>query len=265
MHLFLPDQLCSNVFFKFMKLNLSFGTHYYFLGCLLFVLLGCNQQAYILPEKPTANQLYHQALYFVEQTEYTTAITHFEKIIGQYPGTKYANLATLKMADSLAGQAQVSSLAKAVTYYEIYIQANPNSHLLPYALAQRINLNYERNEVFYLANSTDTQPYQQVIDDYQRFVFLHPKNLYLKDAQPFLKLSTEKLADLEEKIADWYYEQQLYPSAISRYNYVLKTFPNYTQQRQILDKLILTYEKNQQPEKIQEIKLIYQKNFANEL
>lgn len=247
-----------------LRLSLKYLQHIAVSGC-VFVLFGCNQTSYLLPEKPSAAQLYHHAIHLLEKKEFQTAITNFSKVMNQYPGTKYASLAVLKQADALAEQGSTNSSAESIIYYEFFIQANPNSHFIPYALAQRIKLNYTRNDVFYLANSTDAQPYQQIINDYQRFILLYPKNAYLQDSKPFLSLSAEKLASLEQKIADWYYKQQLYPSAISRYTYALKTFPNYSQQKQLLDKLILAYQKNQQPEKVKEIQNIYKKRFANGL
>ena len=219
--------------------------------CLFFLLSGCSSI-----EPKIVEQKYDLAIQHMDKGNYSAAITLLDQIIQESPGTRYAIYSYLKKGDVL--MENDSKLDEAETNYRIFLNYSSHSHLIPYVLSRLIELNYRKESSLLFGNdynfARDPERFQTVISEYQRFFLLYPHSLYLKDSQKYLDLSIEALAEHELIIGDWYYDHLLYNAAIARYSHILGTYPNFKKRDQVVNKLIDTYNLNQQPELAEEMK-----------
>lgn len=204
---------------------------------------------------------YDAAIQNMDREEYALAIPLLKELIDENPGTRYAAYSYLKLADAYLMSGESKSFTEAETNYRIFLNYSSYSHLVPYVLSRLIELNYKRNTSTFFgetyAFSRDPEHFRKIITEFQRFYFLYPDSLYLKDARLYLDKSVDALAEHETLIGQWYYDQSLYDAAITRFRYILYNFPSFSKKEMIVELLIASYWKNQQPELAEELKNIY--------
>ncbi len=224
-----------------------FRASQFFQGYLVFLLLlaGCTGTE---ETRVPARELYYKATVALEDELFNEATERLTQIIGQSPGTRLATVAYLKLGDLYFQQ---NKWEEAETNYRLFLALNPNSHLTPYVLNRLIALNYKRNVTGLLFTSRDfdrdMEPNRKIIQEYQRFFFLYPNNAYLTDVKEFLIKARSDLAEYEFLVANFYFEQQAFNSAILRYLHLLKHYPEYPKTQEVGIKLIEAYEANRQP------------------
>ncbi len=223
----------------------------------IFVLLGgCSAET----ESLTMEAKYDLAIQQMDKGNYSAATPLFQSIIDQNPGTRYAVYSYLKLADAHI-LSDDGKWDEAETNYRIFLNYNSYSHLVPYVISRLIELNYKRNTSFFFGKeytySRDPEHFKKIIVEYQRFFFLYPNSLYLDDAELYLKESMEALAEHEFIVGDWYFNHYFYEQAIYRYRYIMENYPNFEGWQKVVEKLILAYEKNQQPHLAGEFQRVY--------
>ena len=204
-----------------------------------------------------ARELYNQAIIAYEDQFYTEAEELFRQLSNEYSGTQLATLAYLQLGELFFKR---NNWDDAEVNYRSFLIRNPNSHLTPYVISQIISLNYEKNRygVFIRERSfdRDMEPNRKIIQEYQRFYLLYRQSNYLEDVTELLSNASNDLAEYEFVVGEYYFSQQAYNSAITRYLYLLKNFPKFERRNQIAERLIDAYENNQQPEKANSIRII---------
>lgn len=242
-----------NLFFTSKKI--WFGLQIF---ALIFLSVACSQN-----EPVTVEQRYDKAIQHIDKGMFGTAIPLLDTIINQNPGTRFAIYSYLKKGDALM-DSSTAKLDEAETNYRIFLSLSAHSHLVPYVINRLIELNFKKKQSSIFGRdynySRDPERFKKVISEYQRFFLLYPNSFYLADAKEYLTLSNEALAEHELIIGDWYYENGLFASAIARYSYIINHYPNYRNTDKIVKKLIDAYDKNQQPQLANELKILNEKS-----
>lgn len=211
---------------------------------------------------------YDTAIQYMDKGNYSQAIPLFNEIIEENPGTRYAAYSYLKLGDAYI-MGDDGKYNEAETNYRIFLNYNSYSHLVPYVLSRLIELNYKRNTSFIFgkeyAYSRDPEHFKKIINEYQRFYFLYPQSLYLKDAEKYAMDSEEALAEHELIIGDWYYNHSLFTQAIFRYRFIMENYPNFRRNQTVAEKLIDAYRKNQQPHLADELERVYKERFQEDV
>jgi outer membrane protein assembly factor BamD len=231
---------------------------YLLISIIIVILLhGCSADV----ETLSMEAKYDAAIQQMDKGNYSAATPLFQSIIDQNPGTRYAVYSYLKLADAHI-LSEDGKFDEAETNYRIFLNYNSYSHLVPYVISRLIELNYKRNTSFFFGKeytySRDPEHFKKIIVEYQRFFFLYPDSLYLDDAEVFLRESMEALAEHEFIIGDWYFDHSLYEQAIQRYRYIMENYPNFKGWKKVVEKLIASYEKNQQPHLAHEFQRVYE-------
>jgi outer membrane protein assembly factor BamD len=230
------------------------------LALTLFCVSGCSTK-----EIQTIEEKYEKAVQQVDKGNYGMAIPLFQEIISENPGTRFAAYSYLKIADTYLLSSE-SKFNEAEASYRIFLSFNAHSHLVPYVLSKLIEINYKRNtdSIFgaEYTYSRDSKHFKNIITEYQRFYFLYPDSLYLKDAEKYLNESIDALAEHEFLIGNWYHDHSLYTPAISRYRYLLRNYPHFRGSDFVVKRLIDAYKKNQQPDLAKELSRIYALSFT---
>jgi len=225
-----------------------------------FLLSSCSQKT----DDSAVEILYDTATINLEKGFFSEAADDFQKVIDENPGTRFATFAYLKKADALFASGS-SKYDEAETNYRLFLSYNPNHHLTPYVLARLIDLNFKRNERWFFGTYRDHErdplPYRKILTEYRKFSLLFPESLYLKSSKPFMELSVEAIADHEYIIGNWYYEHSLYSSAIARYIFLLRNYPDFSKSQEVISRLIETYKQNQQPRLAEELERTYQRYY----
>ncbi|MBL7036024.1 MAG: outer membrane protein assembly factor BamD [SAR324 cluster bacterium] len=217
---------------------------------------SCSETANIEVRVPST-ELYHQAMVALEDQFYQEALKNFEILVEEHAGTRLATLAHLKMGDLYFLQ---SKWEESESSYRRFLLLNPRSHLTPYVLNRLIALNYERNIYGLFVKSRDydrnMEPNRTLIREYQRFYLLFPHSPYLADVQEYQKRALADLAEHELHVANYYFAEEAYHSAIGRYLFLLKNYPNFPRTSHVAERLIEAYRLNQQPEFAEEMQKV---------
>ncbi|MBL0691561.1 MAG: outer membrane protein assembly factor BamD [SAR324 cluster bacterium] len=238
--------------------NLSFIT---LLGASLLFLSGCSQPK---PDPGSLKEFYEYSLRTSESNPYQTDVLNdFRTIIETYPGTKFASLSSLRLAElSFNGLSSTfnedKQLKNIELFYRSFLIQNPNHILIPYVLSRLMQVAYIKSINGLFVVGTDPQPYEDSLQIFNNFQLLFPNSIYFDEVQYFAKFSSHKLAKHEESIGDWYFEQQNYAVAISRYLYVLKNFPDYSDKKELSKKLINSFKKNLQFDLVTQYQKFYE-------
>ena len=202
-----------------------------------------------------AREMYQQAYVSYEDGFATEAERQFRELVTEHSGSRMAALAYLKLGDINFERGQ---WADSESDYRAFLLNSPQSHLTPYVLHRIIALNYERNKygLFFRAREYDRnmEPNRKILLEYQRFAMLYPNSPYLQDVGEYQVKARADLAEYERLVGNWYFDQEAYPSAISRYRYLLLNYPEYPETAQVANQLARAYELNRQPELAQELR-----------
>ncbi len=239
---FVDTTLNGLVFFKMVSLFLKI-----FLILFVFVLnQGCSDTGNNQIRIPST-ELYYQAMVSIEDEYYNEALKNFETLVEEHAGTRLATLSHLKMGDIYFIQ---SKWEESETSYRQFLLLNRRSHLTPYVLNRLIALNYERNHygVFFKSRDYDRnmEPNRTLIREYQRFYLLFPKSPYLEEVKEYHYRAITDLAEHELNVANYYFYKQAYHSAIGRYLYLLKNYPDFPHTAMVAERLIEAYRLNRQ-------------------
>ena len=229
----------------------------YFLLIIFPFLLQCCTQTENVEVRLPAIELYQQALVASENKFYQEALESYEILVNDYSGTRLGTLSHLMMGDLYYKQ---NKWIESENSYRNFLLNNPRSNLTPYVLNRLIALNYERNRYGLFIKSRDydrnMEPNRTILREYQRFYFLFPNSPYLEEVKKYYKRAMSDLAEHEFHVANFYFDFGAFHSAINRYLYLLKYYPNFVRRYNVAERLIEAYKSNQQPdhaEKMQEI------------
>ncbi|MCZ6627588.1 MAG: outer membrane protein assembly factor BamD [SAR324 cluster bacterium] len=227
------------------------------LAGLWFVLAaGCSQ---VDPEDVVvpARMLYIQAEAFENQGLFTEALAKYTRITDQYSGSRLATFAHLRMAEIHSTQ---QSWPEAETNYRLFLKLNSSSHLTPYLLYRLLKVNHEQSYTGVIFRERefdrDMEPNLSIILEYKRFFLMYPRSVYLKEMTPIFRDAQDTLALHELMVADFYFGRGQYNAAISRYQYLLRNFPQFKDTDEVLVKLIRAYGEDQQPTFAEEMRRV---------
>jgi len=219
---------------------------------LVLVLAGCETTGQ-LTQTP-ARMLYIEAEGLENEGMQSDAITKYEKLAKENPGTRLATFAYLRTAEL---QVKLEKWKEAAANYRAFLTLNPNSHLTPYVLYRLLQSNHQRSYTgsFFPSREIDRdmEPNRQIILEYKRFALLYPTSAYLEEVVPFHKSAKETLAASEYLVGNYYFENKQFQAAIGRFIFLLKNYPEFPQTEDVLDQLIQAYYKNDQPEQAKEM------------
>lgn len=221
-------------------------------------LVGCSQTDSPLGTQIPARLLYFEAMELEDQGLYSEAATRLETLVAENPGTRLGTFSYLKLAEIYSAQ---DKWPEADTNYRQFLILNSNSHLTPYVLYKLMVANYELGltGLFFPTREVDRdmEPNRRLELEFKRFFLLYPNSIYLDEVRPFYRKARELLAAYELLVGDFYFDREMFHSAIGRYLYLLRNFPEYPDTRLVLEKLIDAYRNNRQIDFADEMERIY--------
>jgi outer membrane protein assembly factor BamD len=184
-----------------------------FISCLL--LASCASK----PPKKAGNpgDLYVDGVNLMKKKKYDDAIKKFSEIRENYPFDPFAFIATVKLGDAYF---EKKDYVLASGIYEDFFNSHPEDENIPYVLMrlggcyEKVSLSIDRDQAY-------------TLKAIERFTYLKNRfstSTYTKDSEEKIKKLTQKLADRELYVGEFYYKTSQYNASVLRLEYFLKKY-----------------------------------------
>ena len=160
-----------------------------------------------------------QAQERMDADDYKEASRMWQQLKDQFPYSKYATLAELKLGDALYLQGKYT---EALGAYEDFERLHPDNEAVPYALYQQGMCFYQRMQGI----DRDQTPTIQTIQTFARLVEMYPASQYAGMAQARISEAQHNLAGHEFYVGEFYFRRKDYNAAINRFMGLLQYYPD---------------------------------------
>ena len=172
-----------------------------------------------IPDNPKT--LFQKAEKAYQKKSYSRANQLFQSLQNEFPDSDYAKLALLRTADIAYCQKDLEDAARA---YNDFINFNEDHDKAPYAL-------YQVGMTYYVTLKTldlDLEALRQALEVFQEALARYPYN------PPYTAKIIQRINDCKRRFAKrefyigfYYYKRGKFHSAIGRFEYLLKTYPGF--------------------------------------
>jgi outer membrane protein assembly factor BamD len=173
-----------------------------------------------------AKYSYEEGMEALEGGDYLEASKQFNYVRTKFPYSKYATLATLRVADTHFKQDQYP---EAIEAYRRFIQLHPTHPDVPYA-QYKIGISFYEElpgDWFFMppAYEKDLTSTEDAERELRKFLELYPNTQYAEDVGEKLAIVRQRLADHEFFVATFYMQQEQPRAAAMRLQVLLERFP----------------------------------------
>lgn len=168
----------------------------------------------------TAEGAYAIAQDFDKGERYEEAIRRYQEVKNKFPYSKYAIMSELAMADVYFKQ---ESYAEAQIAYQTFRDLHPKHSQVAYVVF-RLGLSYF-NQLPETVDR-DLSLANNAILVFNEVIKNHPNSEFFNESKEKRDKALQMLAGKEEYIADFYFIRKKYDSALSRYEGLIKKYPN---------------------------------------
>lgn len=165
----------------------------------------------------TVNELYNNAMDYMQAGRYPQAVHAFEELDRQYPYSQWASRAQLNVAYA---HFEDKNYAEAVVAAERFLRLHPGHKDAPYALYLIGLSHYGRMSDV----NRDQSATAEALAAFEELVQRYPESQYARDAKLKITLCKDHLAGKEMAVARYYQSQKQYLAAINRYKTVINSY-----------------------------------------
>jgi len=165
-----------------------------------------------------SSELYNKAEENFTNKNYTSAKDNWKKLLDEYPNSKYAQLADLKIADI---EYNLENYQNAILSYNQFIRIHQNHQQVPYAYLQIANSNFNQ----YKGVKRDQTTLKVAHDGYKNIVAQYPNTEEAKLAKEKITECRELLAEYELLVAKFYIKRGMTEPAQKRLKRLVKEYP----------------------------------------
>ncbi|MCB9073680.1 MAG: outer membrane protein assembly factor BamD [Bdellovibrionaceae bacterium] len=220
----------------------SFLFRLYFLVLISLFCIQCVTEPKVNLETPEGQ--YKLAEFYRKQDRYDEAIAQYKSLMNKFPYSKLALEAELKVADT---HFKKEEFAEAYASYKTFKELHPTypkNDYIVYQAAESLREQLPSTVDRDLVHAT------QAISLYDELLSVYPQSEYSKTANDKKLTLIQMLADKEIYIADFYFKQTKYTSALNRYEIFLSTFPQNKKIPYVLLRAAMAAKKADVPNKI---------------
>lgn len=182
-------------------------------------------------EEYTAQELALNGMEAYERGNYRASARNFQELKDYYPFSQYAALADLKLGDAYYQRRQYD---KAIEAYEEFERLHPRNEAVPYVI-YKIGMCYfdrmpsvDRDQTFAM----------KAMETFQRLQRQFPENEYAVLATPLIPECLRKQAGHEFAIGLFYFETKHWYAAKTRFEKVLRNYPDVGYHREAMIYLV---------------------------
>ncbi|HUT54646.1 MAG TPA: outer membrane protein assembly factor BamD [bacterium] len=160
----------------------------------------------------------YQKLPGVKRTNFQQAKDLYQEVVDDYPFSKYAPVAELKIADC---HYQLEEYEEAAVWYGQFGKMHPRRDEVPYALYQEGMCHFQQ----ILKAPRDQDQTRQALASFLDLISRFPDDHYAAEAKGAVKDCNQRLAEHELLVAEFYFKHRDYWAAAARYQGVWRTYP----------------------------------------
>ena len=194
----------------------------------LFLLTACAGLEKDPTKDWTAERFYTEGKTELKQSNYETAIKHFETLEARYPYGPYAEQAQLEVAYAYYKDTEMAS---AIAAANRFIRQHPTHAHVDYAyyLKGLANFDDQSNFIerfFTDQNLSDRDPrgMREAYDAFRELVEHFPRSRYAEDSRNRMAHLVNFLAKNEINVARFYYSRGAYVATVNRAKYVIERY-----------------------------------------
>jgi outer membrane protein assembly factor BamD len=190
-------------------------------------------------ELPSAESYYQRGVKLLEgrrvflffnDVDYPKAIESFQEVIDNYPYSEYSLLSELAIADIHYDREEYD---EASSYYHDFVELHPNHPKVAYALYRNGLCSYNQMR----AADRDQAATREAAAQFRALIERFPTSDMTYDARMRLAECEDRLALQIIDIADFYYDQEDYHSAVRRYEQAIATYPSHSTRARTMTRL----------------------------
>ncbi len=168
---------------------------------------------------PTAEALYQDGIDYFDRERYARAISFFQKLRDDYPFSKEAEAAELKIAEAYYLNEEYAEADETYKNYLTFQPTGQHTHFVKYQLG-RVNLDQFNGIDRDLEKvKTAKRYFESVIED-------HSGSEHVPDARKKLAETRLHLAERELYVGNFYLKEEQYRPARERFENVLRDYPD---------------------------------------
>ena len=166
--------------------------------------------------------------------DFAESIETFQDIIDNYPYSEQAVLAQLAIADAYF---KSEKYEEALSYYRDFVELHPEHKKVPYAMFQTAMSYYKQSR----DASRDQTATREAVAQFDRLLARFPHSEYSAEAEKTWRELRTRLGENTMLVANFYFDQDEFPSAADRYREVLNEYPGLGLDADALYKLGVCY------------------------
>ncbi|MEZ0393086.1 MAG: outer membrane protein assembly factor BamD [Pseudobdellovibrionaceae bacterium] len=205
----------------------------------------------------TAEGAFQLAQEYDNDERWEEAIRRYQEVKNKFPYSKYATMSELALADAYFKQ---ETYAEAQVAYQSFKDLHPKHPRIDY-VTYRLALSFYNqlpptiDRDLTLAQSTILY-FDEVINQF-------PNSEHLADAKEKKQATLKMLAAKEDYIGEFYFIREMYDSALTRYEGLMKKFPGLGYDAKALSKAAISASKVGEPDRSRRYLAELQKKFPN--
>ena len=168
----------------------------------------------------TPEGAFKQAEEYEKDERYEEAIQKFSEVKNKHPYSRFATEAELRIADL---QFSRESYIESAAAYQLFREFHPKHPRVDY-VTYRLGLSYFNQLPGTI--DRDLSVAEKAILYFDEVVNMYPNSEHLADAKQKRQDSLRMLAEKEMYIANFYAKRDMFESALKRYEFLIKTYPN---------------------------------------
>lgn len=218
------------------------------------MLSGCSTDE---KKSDVAEAAFANAKEYDDDERWEEAIRRYQEVKNKFPYSKFATMAELAIADAYYKQ---ESYAEAQVSYQSFKDLHPKHPQIDYvtfrlalSFFQQLPSTIDRDLT--LASSTMLY-FDEVMTQY-------PNSSYVTEAKEKKEQTLKMLAGKEEYIAEFYFKREKYDSALTRYEGLLKKYPNLGYDAKALSRAAVSASKLGEPDKARQYVSELQKKYPD--
>lgn len=186
---------------------------------------GANNTPRALSYGENARRSYRNAFAAFEDRDCLTADPLFQRIRREYPYSRYAALAELRLADCAVIQ---NNYTEAIRAYRAFVRHRPAHADVPYAHFKIAEAYYRQiPQEFFLSpppQERDQTATRSALRQLRRFVLDYPESEHIEDAREMVRGALSLLARHELYVAEFYLTRDRPQAAIGRLRHLLDVY-----------------------------------------
>ncbi len=227
---------------------------------LIFVICSCSGKPSVKPAGTfDPEKAFEQASELLEKKDYDEARASFLEIKNRDMSKKFAPLAQLKIADSYVKEDEPEL---AVAEYRRFLEVYPDHKYAAYAQYQIASIYFNQIE----GPERGYSGAAKALEEFEKLKKMYPRNPYREVIDLKIEKCRNVIANYEFQVGGFYYKKGSFNAAINRFEGLLKTYPEYQREADVLFYIGMSYKNLGQKDKALEyLKRLIEKHPNNKL